>query len=139
MKRLFICSILLGMTALTVLAQSGTSSPYSQFGLGIMSDQSQGFSRGMNGLGIGLRGGTMVNSLNPASYSAIDSLTMIFDMGLSRPVCASIWVPTLSLLLPTYSTSCLSTSHGASSPFSAKTKSVVVLLPLVLRLQVPSV
>lgn len=63
--------------------QSGTISPYSQYGLGVLSDQSQGFSRGMNGTGIGLRQGTLVNTLNPASYSAVDSLTMLFDVGLS--------------------------------------------------------
>jgi len=65
------------------VAQSGTNSPYSQYGLGVLSDQSQGFSRGMNGVGLALRKGNIVNTLNPASYSAIDSLTMIFDVGLS--------------------------------------------------------
>ena len=63
--------------------QSSTMSPYSQYGLGILADQSQGFSRGMGGTGLALRNGTLVNTLNPASYSAIDSLTMLFDAGLS--------------------------------------------------------
>lgn len=40
----------------------------------------------MNGLAIGLRYGNQVNALNPASYSAIDSLTMVFDVGLSGQV-----------------------------------------------------
>ena len=40
----------------------------------------------MNGLALGLRYGNQVNSLNPASYSAIDSLTMIFDVGLSGQI-----------------------------------------------------
>jgi len=69
--------------ALAAMAQSGTNSPYSQYGLGALADQSQGFSRGMNGVGLGLRKGNIVNVLNPASYSAIDSLTMIFDAGFS--------------------------------------------------------
>lgn len=72
--------------ALTANAQSGTNSPYSQFGLGVLSDRSQGFNRGMNGLGLGLRFSNQVNTLNPASYSAVDSLTMIFDAGLSGQV-----------------------------------------------------
>ena len=63
--------------------QSGTISPYSQYGLGVLGDQSQGFNRGMNGTGIGMRQGTLVNTLNPASYSAVDSLSMLFDVGLS--------------------------------------------------------
>jgi hypothetical protein len=65
---------------------SSTLSPYSQFGLGVMADQSQGFNRGMGGLAIGLRNGKMVNMQNPASYSAIDSLTMIFDAGVSGQI-----------------------------------------------------
>ena len=64
-------------------AQGGTKSPYSQFGIGTLSDQSQSMSRGMNGTGYGLRQGNLVNTLNPASYSSVDSLTMLFDMGLS--------------------------------------------------------
>ena len=76
-----------GLLALTfslgVLAQSGTNSPYSQYGLGLQSEQATGFSRGMNGLGLGFREHNQVNYLNPASYSAIDSLTFIFDVGFS--------------------------------------------------------
>ena len=64
-------------------AQGGTKSPYSQFGIGSLNDQSQGMSRGMNGVGYALRQGNQVNTLNPASYSSVDSLTMLFDMGLS--------------------------------------------------------
>lgn len=64
-------------------AQSGTNSPYSQYGVGVLSDQSQGFNRGMNGVGLGVRRGNVVNTLNPASYSEVDSLTMLFDVGLS--------------------------------------------------------
>lgn len=73
-------------TALNAAAQSGTNSPYSQYGIGVLSDQSQGQSRGMGGVGIGLRSGDMVNSLNPASYSAVDSMTMAIDAGLSGQV-----------------------------------------------------
>ena len=31
-------------------AQSGTNSPYSQYGLGTLGEQASGFNRGMNGL-----------------------------------------------------------------------------------------
>ena len=67
-------------------AQSGTNSPYSQFGLGLLSDQSHGFNSGMNGVGMGYRSGDVVNTLNPASYSAIDSLTMVFDVGVTGQI-----------------------------------------------------
>ena len=67
-------------------AQSGTNSPYSQYGLGVLADQSQSFSRGMNGVGLGFRRGNVVNTLNPASYSSVDSLTMLFDVAVSGQI-----------------------------------------------------
>ena len=91
-----ICSAVL-LTALTLSAgaqtssdnnvsYSGTNSPYSQFGLGELSEQSSGFSRGMNGLGLAFREHNMVNTLNPASYSSVDSLTFLFDIGVSGSI-----------------------------------------------------
>lgn len=72
--------------SLSGFAQSSTNSPYSQYGVGILADQSQGFNRGMNGVGQALRRGNIVNTQNPASYSAVDSLTMIFDVGVSGEI-----------------------------------------------------
>ena len=87
MKRRFFSGLLLGAFSLVSMAQvSNTMSPYSQFGLGVLAEQSQGFNRGMGGLAIGLRNGKKVNMQNPASYSAIDSLTMIFDAGVSGQI-----------------------------------------------------
>ena len=78
----------LGIALLTIMctnmfAQSGTNSPYSQFGWGVLAEQTNGFNRGMNGLGIGFHERNQVNFLNPASYSELDSLTFLFDAGLS--------------------------------------------------------
>ena len=67
-------------------AQSGTNSPYSQYGLGQLSEQTSGFNRGMNGLGLGFREHNQVNYINPASYSSMDSLTFIFDAGMSGQI-----------------------------------------------------
>lgn len=72
----------MAMASMSVFAQSGTNSPYSQYGLGELSDRSGGFNRGMNGLAYGLRKHNQINTQNPASYSAIDSLSFIFDAGL---------------------------------------------------------
>ena len=69
-----------------IYAQSGTNSPYSQYGLGVLSDQTSGFNRGMNGVGLGFREHNQVNFINPASYSAVDSLSFIFDVGFSGHV-----------------------------------------------------
>ena len=82
MKRLF-CTIVVVASTLSAIAQGGTNSPYSQYGLGVMADQGNGFSRGMNGVGLGFHDGNQVNFLNPASYASMDSLTFVFDVGMS--------------------------------------------------------
>ncbi len=68
--------------SMTTFAQNGTNSPYSQYGYGDLATQTTGFNKGMNGVGLAMRKGNEVNPLNPASYSASDSVTMIFDGGL---------------------------------------------------------
>ncbi|MCH5307512.1 MAG: hypothetical protein J1E37_05475 [Prevotella sp.] len=85
-KRIF-GSLLACLVAVQIIAQeSSTLSPYSQYGLGVLADQSLGFSRGMGGLGYGLRNGRQINMQNPASYSVVDSLTMLFDIGMSGKI-----------------------------------------------------
>jgi len=81
--RRILCALWLTVMSLTVVAQSGTNSPYSYYGLGVMADQGQGFNRGMNGLSYGLHQRNQVNSQNPASYANVDSLTFVFDAGIS--------------------------------------------------------
>lgn len=85
-KHLFrIC--LLAMTVQTAMAQkNGNNSSYSRFGLGTLNDQSQGFNRNMAGVGQGIRIGNRINIANPASYSGIDSLSFIFDVGMNLSV-----------------------------------------------------
>lgn len=86
MNKIISCLVVLSMTTLTAFAQSGTNSPYSQYGLGDLSDQGVGFNKGMGGVGLAFRKGNEVNPMNPASYSSIDSVTMIFDAGLSGQI-----------------------------------------------------
>ena len=86
MNKIISCLAVMSMTTLTAFAQSGTNSPYSQYGLGDLADQGVGFNKGMSGVGIAFRKGNEVNPLNPASYSSIDSVTMIFDAGLSGQI-----------------------------------------------------
>lgn len=62
---------------------NGSNSSYTRFGLGALNDRAQGFNRSMSGLSIAQRGGSIVNMQNPASYSAVDSLTFLFDVGVS--------------------------------------------------------
>jgi hypothetical protein len=69
------------MICLSAVAQNNANSPYTRFGYGELADRSFAAGRAMGGTGIGLRSGKQVNVLNPASYSAVDSLTFVFDFG----------------------------------------------------------
>lgn len=83
-QRQVISILLLTLLPLAATAQSnGTNSSYSRYGLGLLCDQSQGYNRSMGGVGQALRSGNRLNKLNPASYSAIDSLSFLFDVGMS--------------------------------------------------------
>ena len=69
--------------ALVAMAQTSTNSPYTRYGFGQLSDQSFASGKAMGGIGYGLRNGLQINATNPASYSAVDSLTFLFDAGMS--------------------------------------------------------
>lgn len=62
-------------------AQSGINSPYSRYGVGLLSDHSTGITKSMGGIGAGFRENSVMNLKNPASYSAVDTLTFIADLG----------------------------------------------------------
>jgi len=62
---------------------SSTSSPYSRFGIGTLNGNSLGRSEAMGGIGIGTRYGFQINTGNPASYTAIDSMTFLMEFGIS--------------------------------------------------------
>lgn len=82
MKKIILAA-LAAIISMGALAQNATNSPYSQYGYGTLADQSNGANVAMGGAHIGWREGNQVNFGNPASYSGIDSLTFIFDAGLS--------------------------------------------------------
>ena len=83
MKQKYILASLAIMFSIGAFAQGDTVSPYSQYALGEVAQKGGGLNQGMNGLGIGLHRSYLVNPLNPASYASVDSLTMLFDMGIS--------------------------------------------------------
>lgn len=77
-------TILLAIFAVIVAnADNGINSPYSRYGIGILSNQSLGINRQMGGLGYGLRSHKYINIVNPASFSEADTLTMLFEAGVS--------------------------------------------------------
>lgn len=80
-RKKFLLFAILAIIACSLGAQ--TNSPYSRYGYGILKDQAVGPSKGMGGIGYGLRNSQSANPLNPASYSRVDSLTFLFDIGIS--------------------------------------------------------
>lgn len=78
-----ICALLLTILAQVAVAQNNTNSPYTRYGYGDLSNQSFGNSKAMGGVAFGLRDGSQINPINPASYTAIDSLTFLFEGGVS--------------------------------------------------------
>lgn len=65
----------------SVFSQNNTSSPYSMYGLGELRFQSNPHNSAMGNAGIGMSSDNFLNTLNPASYSTLDSMTFLFEMG----------------------------------------------------------
>lgn len=66
--------------SLAASAQNMTSSPYSRLAYGDLSDETPNTFRGMGGVGIGMRNNLAINPMQPASYTACDSATFMFDL-----------------------------------------------------------
>ena len=81
-KKILVGSWLLASSTM-VCAQISTNSPYTRYGLGDMFDQSFTNNAAMGGVGYALRTSEHINAMNPASYTAVDSLSFIFDAGMS--------------------------------------------------------
>lgn len=75
--------LLLAIFMVNSYAQNGVSTPLSRYGFGRLSDMTIGRSAAMGGAGLGLRAGQQINIANPASYSAVDSLTFLLDAGIT--------------------------------------------------------
>ena len=75
--------LLLTILSGAAVAQNNTNSPYSRYGYGQLSEQGSSNSRAMGGIAYGLRDMYQTNFANPASYTAVDSLTFIFDGAVS--------------------------------------------------------
>ncbi|ASB48385.1 PorV/PorQ family protein [Alkalitalea saponilacus] len=81
--KLLLTTIILLSTVGISTAQTRTYSPTSRYGIGEMNYRGFGRNEAMGGTGIGVQTPRHLNSLNPASYSAIDSLNFFFEVGVS--------------------------------------------------------
>jgi hypothetical protein len=86
-------SVIAGLTALfflfsqaAVAQNNNTSSPTTRYGYGKLADGGFATQRAMGGIGIGYRHSKTINMLNPASFSAVDSMTFMLDFGLTGQV-----------------------------------------------------
>ena len=77
MKYPLLIASALALTTTAMAQNNGSNSPYSRYGFGLLNDRHSAASTALSGTGYGWRGGTEVNFKNPASFSAIDSLSFI--------------------------------------------------------------
>jgi hypothetical protein len=82
-KPFFLLIAIFATTFVTFAQNTGSNSPYGRYGFGLLSNPTFGASEAMGGISYGLRRSQQVNPGNPASYSVLDSLTFVFDFGLS--------------------------------------------------------
>lgn len=73
---------LIFLLSISVSGQKLINSPFSRFNLGLLEPAGSFRSTGMGGVGIAIRDNSAIYYLNPASYSAIDTTSFIFDFGL---------------------------------------------------------
>lgn len=58
------------------------TTPYSKMGYGLLNDNVSSIQRSMGGVGYAMKGGRIINVMNPASYADVDSLTFLWDVGI---------------------------------------------------------
>lgn len=72
----------LSFISISIFGQYTMNSPYSRFGLGDLEQGGFAINKSMGGIGIALRETNQINYLNPASYTAQDSMSFVWDIGM---------------------------------------------------------
>lgn len=62
-------------------AQTISYSPYSAYGVGLLKERTSSHNRALAGTGIGLRDDFNLNNVNPASYTSIQGITQVLEIG----------------------------------------------------------
>ncbi|MBO4334026.1 MAG: hypothetical protein J5875_12815 [Paludibacteraceae bacterium] len=83
MRKITSLLVVSALAVSSVSAQNNTSSPYSRYGYGELVEPGFGYSKSLGGLSAGIRNYNHINSANPASYTAIDTLGFRFEFGAS--------------------------------------------------------
>ena len=80
-KKIALFALIMVLCHGATTAQTVTT-PYSKMGYGLLNDNVSSIQRSMGGVGYAMKGGRIVNVMNPASYSNVDSLTFLWDVGI---------------------------------------------------------
>jgi hypothetical protein len=80
--RIFLLTVFL-ISGTFLYAQKPLSSPYSRYGIGNLFKATNSQSMSLGGSGIGIRSPFFVNFQNPASYTAFDTLSFVFEGAVS--------------------------------------------------------
>ena len=78
----FLAGLIMFPALLFAQFNNNTTSPYSRFGLGELHSYSFGRTTAMGGASLASRYNAQINTSNPASYTAIDSLSFLFEFGI---------------------------------------------------------
>lgn len=81
MKKILLILIILFPTIHT-FGQNNSGSPYSRYGIGLLPDNF-GIYTAMGGVSAAMRDAYNINYLNPASYTALDSMRFYFQVGMN--------------------------------------------------------
>ena len=82
MMKKIILSITILLTTTYVFGQNNSGSPYSRYGIGLLPDN-YGIYTAMGGVTAAMRDAYNINYLNPASYTALDSMRFYFQVGIN--------------------------------------------------------
>ena len=85
-KLLFLSLVLLNFCFSPVYSQLRTASPYSRFGIGDLSENNNAWNLSMGDASIAFRSPIHINYANPASYTAFDSSSFIFEGGFNLDI-----------------------------------------------------
>ena len=80
-KKISLLAIAVAAGCCMAMAQIVTT-PYSKMGYGLLNDNVSSIQRSMGGVGYAMKGGRIINVMNPASYADVDSLTFLWDVGI---------------------------------------------------------
>lgn len=81
--RFSFCVILFLFSSFLLKSQNEIGSPYSGYGVGILTNRSNGILSQMGGVSYAMQSPYYINCKNPASYSVFDSLSFVADGGFS--------------------------------------------------------